>query len=262
MGNTCDRVFVHALYLMCIEASKALAIDSQFRQQLESARAKLPPFQVGKHGQLQEWLEDFDDADPNHRHTSHLVALYPERQISPRSTPELARAAEVTIERRMNAPHWEQSEWGRANLVVYYARLLKGNDAHKHLLSLLSKAADDNLLTYSSGGIAGASQNIFAIDGNTAGAAGIAEMLLQSQSEIELLPALPLAWPDGSFRGLCARGGFVIDLAWRQGKLDSATILSRHGGTTSVRYGDCSARIDLRPGERVRLNPHNFKATQ
>src|SRR5260370_24614622 len=132
-------------------------------------------FEIGRHGQLQEWLEDFEDADPNHRHTSHLVSLYPEHQISPRSTPELARAAEVTIERRMNTPNWEQSEWGRANLVVYYARLLKGDLAHKYFVSLIAKAADDNLLTYSSGGVAGAEQNIFAIDGNTAGAAEGAE---------------------------------------------------------------------------------------
>src|SRR6266700_1819174 len=110
---------------------------------------------MGRRGQLQEWLEDFEDAVPNHRHTSHLVALYPEHQISPRTTPALARAAEVTIERRISAPHWEQSEWSRANLVVYYARLLKGDNAHKYLVSLVAKAADDNLLTYSSGGIAG-----------------------------------------------------------------------------------------------------------
>jgi alpha-L-fucosidase 2 len=258
MGNTCDRVFVYALYSMCIEASQILSLDDEFRTKLENARAKLPPFQIGRHGQLQEWLEDFEDADPNHRHTSHLVALYPEHQISPR-TPELARAAEVTLERRMNTPNWEQSEWGFANLVVYYARLLKGDSAYKYLVGLVGKATDDNLLTFSSGGVAGAEQNIFAIDGNTAGTAGIAEMLLQSQAgEIHLLPALPAAWAKGSIRGLCARGGYQVNIAWRNGKLLSATIASKRGGTIPARYGDSVIQLRLRPGQTVRLQADSF----
>jgi alpha-L-fucosidase 2 len=259
MGNTCDRVFVHALYSTCIEASTTLSVDASFRSRLEEARAKLPPFQIGSHGQLQEWLEDYEDAEPNHRHTSHLVSLYPEHQISPRTTPELARAAEVTIQRRITAPHWEQSEWGRANLVVYHARLLKGDDAHKYLVGLVARAADDNLLTYSSGGIAGAESNIFAIDGNTAGTAGIAEMLIQSQAgEIELLPALPGSWPTGSVRGLCARGGYVVDIAWRNGGLFAASITSRLGGTTPVRYGDRRITAQLHPGQALRLHADSF----
>ena len=260
MGNTCDRVFVYALYSMCMEAAKTLSVDNEFRSRLESARAKLPPFQIGRHGQLQEWLEDFEDADPNHRHTAHLVALYPENQISPRATPALAHAAEVTIQRRMDTPHWEQSEWGRANLVVYYARLLKGDLAHKYLESLVSKAADVNLLTFSSGGVAGAEQNIFAIDGNTAGSAGIAEMLLQSQGgEIQLLPALPAAWPQGSVKGLCARGGYVVDMAWRNGTLSFATIMSRQGGSIPVRYRDNVHNLNLHAGESSRLTPAHFE---
>ena len=259
MGNTCDRVFVHALYSVCIDASKILASDEIFRHKLEDARAKLPPFQIGRHGQLQEWLEDFEDADPNHRHTSHLVSLYPEHQISPRSTPELARAAEVTIERRMNTPNWEQSEWGRANLVVYYARLLKGDLAHKYFVSLIAKAADDNLLTYSSGGVAGAEQNIFAIDGNTAGSASVAEMLLQSQAgEIELLPALPSAWASGSVRGLCARGGYVVSIDWRNGRLISARIRSTRGGAVPVRYHEQTRMLHFRPGQTIRLYANTF----
>jgi alpha-L-fucosidase 2 len=260
MGNTIDRVFVYALYTMCIEGSKRLSMDNDLRQRLESARAKLPPFQIGRHGQLQEWLEDFEDAEPNHRHTSPLVSVYPEHQISPRTTPALARAAEVLIQRRMDAPHWEQSEWGRANLVVYYARFLKGDDAYQHLVGLVAKAADANLLTFSSAGIAGADQNIFAIDGNTAGTAGIAEMLLQSQAGyIEVLPALPAAWPNGSVRGLCARRGFVVDIHWRAGKLISATIRSRHGGSTPVRYAGHIATLHLGAGESLRLRPDDFR---
>jgi alpha-L-fucosidase 2 len=259
MGNTCDRTFVYALYSICIEASEALLVEAEFRKKLEDARAKLPPFQIGRHGQLQEWLEDFEDADPNHRHTSHLVGLYPLHQISPRTTPKLARAAEVTIQRRLDTPNWEQSEWGRANLVVYHARLLKGEDAYKYLVSLLAKSADVNLLTFSSGGIAGAEQNIFSLDGNTAGTAGIAEMLLQSQGgEIEFLPALPIAWPDGSVRGLCARGGYVIDIAWESGRLKSATIASRVGGTTKLRYRDQVISMRLERGENKRVDLASF----
>jgi alpha-L-fucosidase 2 len=244
---------------MCIAASKTLSIDDDLRQRLESARAKLPPFQIGRHGQLQEWLEDFEDAEPNHRHTSPLVSVYPEHQISPRTTPALARAAETLIQRRMDAPHWEQSEWGRANLVVYYARFLKGDDAHKYLVGLVAKAAGDNLLTFSSAGIAGADQNIFAVDGNTAGAAGIAEMLLQSQAGyIELLPALPRTWPRGSVRGLCARGGFIVDMAWRDGKLLAATIRSKQGGSTPVRYADRLTTIHLGAGHSQHLRPDSF----
>jgi alpha-L-fucosidase 2 len=263
MGPTCDRVHIYALYSMCIEASKTLAVDSELRRRLEEARAKLPPFQIGRHGQLQEWLEDFEDAEPNHRHTSHLTALYPEHQISPRATSELARAAEVTIERRMNAPHWEQSEWGRANLVAYYARLLKADDAHKYLIGLLANATEDNLLTFSSGGIAGAEQNIFAIDGNTAGPAGMAEMLVQSVGgQIELLPALPSAWPNGSVRGLCARGGFVIDIVWKNGRLRAASLMSKNGNVVSVRYGDHFVQLNLRAGQRVRLQPQSFNGKE
>lgn len=259
MGNTCDRAFVYALYTMCIEAAETLAIDDGLRKRLEQARAKLPPYQIGRHGQLQEWLEDFEDAEPNHRHTSHLVGLYPLDQISPRTTPELARAAEVTIRRRIEAPHWEQSEWGRANLVVYFARLLRGEDAHNNLVSLVAKAADANLLTFSSAGIAGATQNIFAVDGNTAGTAGIAEMLLQSQSgQIEFLPALPEAWPNGSVRGLCARGGFVVDLIWKNGRLESAEIFSRNGGTAQLRYGDQVMRMHLGRGESRHVRAESF----
>jgi len=263
MGNTCDRTFVYQLYSMCIEASQTLAVDADMRRRLEQARAKLPPFQVGRHGQLQEWLEDFEDADPNHRHTSHLAGLYPLHQISPRATPDLARAAEATIRRRINAPNWEQSEWGRANLVAYFARLLKGDDAHKYLVSLLAKAADANLLTFSSGGIAGAEQSIFAVDGNTAGTAGIAEMLLQSRGgEVELLPALPAAWPSGSVRGLCARGGYVVDIVWDGGKLESATIASRRGGAIEVRYRERLARFHFQPGESKRLRLESFAQTK
>ena len=259
MGPTVDRVLVFGLLSGCIEACTTLGIDEEFRAKAKAALDRLPPLQIGKHGQLQEWLEDFDEAEPNHRHTSHLIALYPEHQISPATTHALAQAARVTIERRISQPNWEDSEWARANLVNYYARLLDGESAHKHLVGLLSRAADDSLLTYSRGGVAGAESNIFSLDGNTAGAAGVAEMLLQSQAgEIHLLPALPSAWPNGRISGLCARGGVEVSLSWAKGKLVSAALKSKQGGTHFVRYGTGVMQCLLQPGIEAKLYPAQF----
>jgi alpha-L-fucosidase 2 len=157
-------VFVHSLLSACIEASTTLGIDDQFRARAKAALDQLPPFQIGKHGQLQEWLEDFDEAEPGHRHMSHLLSLYPEHQISPVTTPALAAAARITIERRISQPNWEDSEWGRALLVNFYARLLDGESAHKHFVGIIAKSAEDSLLTYSRGGVAGAESNIFSLD--------------------------------------------------------------------------------------------------
>ena len=247
MGPTCDRVLVYSLLSASIQASESLGMDEELRAKMANARDRLPPLQVGKHGQLQEWLEDFDEAEPNHRHTSHLIALYPEDQISPDKTPALAAAARVTLDRRIHQPNWEDTEWSRANLINYYARLRDGDAAHLHLRGLIAHAADDSLLTYSRGGVAGAESNIFAIDGNTAGAAGIAEMLLQSHSGVlHLLPALPSKWPTGSVRGLRARGGFTVSIFWQNGGLSSATVKADREADLTVQYQSGSAKIHLR----------------
>jgi alpha-L-fucosidase 2 len=260
MGPTCDRVLVFALFSACIDASRVLGVDEQLRAQIAAARDRLPPFQIGKYGQLQEWLEDFEEAEPNHRHTSHLIALYPENQISPQTTPKLANAARMTLERRTHQPNWEDTEWSRANLVNYYARLLDAEEAHRHLLGLVSQAADDSLLTFSRAGVAGAEDNIFAIDGNTAGAAGIAEMLLQSQGDaLHLLPALPSAWPTGSVQGLRARGGITVSILWRNSRLSSAMLRSDRDMESTVRYQSGIATVQLPAGSRVRVLPAIFR---
>ncbi|TCN30563.1 alpha-L-fucosidase 2 [Kribbella orskensis] len=256
MGATCDTVLIEALFRICTEASDLLGVDEELRSRLEAAREKLPPFQIGKHGQLQEWLVDFDEAVPSHRHTSHLIALYPERQISPRLTPELARAAEVTIERRQNAEGWEQTEWVEANLMTYYARLLDGDLALRHLLGLIGDASEHNLMSYSAGGIAGAEHNIYSFDGNAGGTAGIAELLVQSTSEeIELLPALPSSWRDGSVHGLRARGGFVVDVTWQNGRLVTARITNPHEASVRVRQGDELLDVTIAAGATVEITP-------
>ncbi|TKA10908.1 glycoside hydrolase family 95 protein [Actinacidiphila oryziradicis] len=252
MGSTADRVFVEAVLRICAESAELLDVDVELRARIASARRLLPPFQIGRHGQLQEWLHDFEEADPSHRHTSHLSALFPERQVTPRDTPALARAAEVTIERRQQAPGWEQTEWVEANFTVYFARLLKGDQALAHLTNLITDASEANLMSYSAGGVAGAAQNIYSFDGNAGGTAGIAEMLLQSDGDqIELLPALPASWRDGYICGLRARGGFTVDLRWRDGRLDAARIHSSAAGSTRLRYGQEILEVTLDKGEAV-----------
>lgn len=252
MGPTADRVFVEATLRMAAEAAEILVVDRDLVERIRVARDRLAPFQIGRHGQLQEWLEDFDEAVPSHRHTSHLMALFPERQIDSRRDPELARAAEVVIERREAAPGWEQTEWVEANLIAYYARLLKGEQALAHVRSLIADASEANLMSYSRGGVAGAAQNIYSFDGNAGGAAGIAEMLVQSDGEeIELLPALPAAWTRGAVRGLRARNGIHVDIEWDGGYLVRGVLRAEQDVSVRVRCGEALSRVDLAAGEEV-----------
>lgn len=252
MGNTVDRVFIDAVLRICAEAAETLDLDPELRDRIARARAAMPPLRIGRWGQLQEWLHDFDEAVPNHRHTSHLGALYPERQIGPRTTPELARAAEVTIERRCAAEGWEQVEWVEANFTVYYARLLKGDLALRHYRRLIGDTSEANLMSYSAAGVAGAEANIYSFDGNAGGTAGVAEMLLQSgDGELELLPALPSQWHDGSVRGLRARDGLTVDISWHGGRLVRARVHASTPVKARIRYGDEVMAVSLDTGETV-----------
>jgi len=225
MMPTCDRVLVYETFNSCIEASKKLNIDTNFRKSLEIAIAKLPPLKIGKNGTIQEWFEDYDLAHPNHRHSSYLLALYPFHQISMDKTPELFEAAAKSVQRQVTSENWEDVEWSRANMACFYSRLKNSKEAYSNLKGLLIGFSRENLFTMSPAGVAGAESDIFEFDANEAAPAAIAEMLVQShEGYIEFLPALPDQWKTGSFKGLCVLGGGVVDLKWTNKNIETATI--------------------------------------
>ena len=227
MMPACDRALTYETFTSCREAAEILKTDRAFSDSLAIAIAKLPPVKTGKSGAIQEWFEDYEEAYPNHRHTSHLLGLYPFSQITKEKTPSLALAAQATIERRIHAQGWEDTEWSRANMICFYARLKKVEEAYESVQLLEKNFTRENLLTISPKGIAGAPCDIFIFDGNSAGAAGIAEMLIQTQEGyIEFLPALPEKWKNGYFKGLCVVGGGQADLKWENGNIQYAKLIS------------------------------------
>ena len=250
MMPTCDRVFVYELFNSCISATEILNIDEAFRNSLKKAVGKLPPLQIGKTGEIQEWFYDYEKAIPNHRHTTHLTSLYPYSQISLQRTPDLAQAAAKTIQYRLEAPGWEDVEWSRANMINFFARLKEPEKALNSINILLKNLSRENLLTISVAGIAGANYDIFVLDGNEAAAAGIAEMLIQSHEDyIEFLPALPSEWKTGNYKGLCVRGGATVSVDWADMKIRKASLHASVNNSYRIKIPDVSDAKFLKNGK-------------
>jgi alpha-L-fucosidase 2 len=243
MGPTMSIEIVRELFHACQRACELLGDHTAFRTEIGSRLARLAPIRTGSKGQILEWPEEFTEADPHHRHISHLFALCPGSQITPRGTPALAAAARRTLELRGDAG----TGWSTAWKLNCWARLGDGNRAHELLQRLLGISTLPNLLD---------THPPFQIDGNIGGAAGIAEMLVQSHAgELELLPALPDAWPDGTAAGLRARGGYTVDLEWRRGALLHARIHSSLGGLALIRYRGRLRRVEIASGASFDFRP-------
>lgn len=258
-GVAIDMQVARELFGNCTEAATILGMDAELAAQLGVARAKLAPPRVGRHGQLQEWYHDFDRTDDKHRHTSHLWAVFPGSQITPAESPDLAKAAAVSLHHRGTAANGWAFPWRS----LIYSRLQQPDQAYRWLKGAMGYTTETRMSYDRGGGIypnlLGASPP-FQIDSNFGATAAVAEMLLQSHRRtatgvpiIDLLPALPAVWPSGKVTGLRARGGFTVDLEWRDSKLTGAVIYSTTGTSCEVHQGGVATKLELKPGESRKL---------
>ncbi len=246
-GATFVHGVVREILLDAIAASKELNIDKNLRKEWENVLAKLAPYRIGRYGQLLEWSKDIDDPKDEHRHVNHLFGLHPGRTISPVTTPELAEASRVVLRHRGDGA----TGWSMGWKLNQWARLHDGNHAYTLFGNLLKNGTLDNLWD---------THAPFQIDGNFGGTAGIAEMLMQSHMGfIHLLPALPDAWDEGCIEGICAKGGFEVDIRWKEGRLTESIVTSKNGGKCHLRYGDSTLSFSTQKGKSYRIVFDNGK---
>ena len=255
-GCTSDLAMIRELFEDLIRASEVLGIQDDFVQNIIQAQKNLHPYMIGKKGNLQEWYYDWEDADPKHRHQSHLFGLYPGHQIHPVKTPELARACEKSLDIKGD----ETTGWSKGWRINLWARLWDGNRAYKMYRELLRYIEPNGLTTAYDGG-GGTYPNLldahppFQIDGNFGGAAAVIEMLMQSSDDkIYLLPALPDAWETGSIKGVCARGGFDLSFDWKNKKITRTDIIAKAAGKIVLINGDKQKVTELKKGQRIEIN--------
>jgi alpha-L-fucosidase 2 len=229
----------------CIRRSAAVSgIDAAYLQRMDAVEAKLPPTRINSYGGIMEWVKDYGEVEPGHRHMSHLFGLYPGTTLT--RDGQLTAAARKTLEHRL-ANGGGHTGWSRAWMISFYARLQDGNGAYHHVQQLLMKSTHINLFD---------DHPPFQIDGNFGGTAGISEMLLQSHNDIvHLLPALPDAWKNGSVKGLRARGGFTVDMVWADGKLSRAIIHADQNASLNLRYGNETRTLAIPQGKSITFTP-------
>jgi alpha-L-fucosidase 2 len=245
MGPTMDRMIIRELFTSTIKASLILGKDEPLRIEMQRALEKLAPTRLTSDGRIMEWTEEFKEAEPGHRHLSHLYGLFPGSEITMQSNPELLQAAKKTIAFRLSHGGGHTG-WSRAWIINFFARLQDGDEAYSNLMALLNKSTLPNLFD---------NHPPFQIDGNFGATAGITEMIVQSHAgEIHVLPALPSAWNSGSMAGICARGGFTVDVAWSEGKLKLLKIHSKNGNPCHVRYRDKTVTFNTEAGKVYGLN--------
>ena len=246
-GATFVHAVIREILLNAIDASKVLGVDAKERKQWQEVYNNLVPYQTGRYGQLMEWSRDIDDPKDEHRHVNHLFGLHPGHTLSPITTPELAKAARIVLEHRGDGA----TGWSMGWKLNQWARLQDGNHAYKLFGNLLKNGTLDNLWD---------THPPFQIDGNFGGTAGVTELLLQSHMGfIQLLPALPDAWAEGSVEGLLARGNFEVDLRWANGQLQEAIITSNAGQPCQVRYGDQTLSFKTKKGQSYTITSVNGK---